>query len=60
MPGTGCANLCTNTTPAQMPSHANKLCREEQLQGDAKLRLAVLAGQLLALREGLGEGLLTT
>ncbi|KAL3130747.1 hypothetical protein ABBQ38_000093 [Trebouxia sp. C0009 RCD-2024] len=27
--------------------------REEQLQGDAKLRLAVLAGQLLALREGL-------
>ncbi len=31
--------------------------REDQLEGDAKLKLAVLAGQLVALREGLGNTL---
>jgi len=31
--------------------------REDQLEGAAKLKLAVLAGQLVALREGLGNTL---
>ncbi len=31
--------------------------REDQLEGDAKLKVAVLAGQLVALREGLGNPL---
>ncbi len=31
--------------------------REDQLEGDARLKLAVLAGQLVALREGLGNTL---
>ena len=35
----------------------NVSCREDQLEGDAKLKLAVLAGQLVALREGLGNTL---
>ena len=33
-------------------------CREEQLAGKEKLKVAVLGGQLMALREGLGQLLL--
>ncbi len=38
-----------------MSQHVSR--REDQLEGDAKLELAVLAGQLVALREGLGKTL---
>ena len=30
-------------------------CREEDAEGPAKLKLSVLAGQLIAMREGLGK-----
>ena len=40
--------------PARYASNLS-LCREDELTGADKLRVAVLGGQLMALREGLGE-----